>query len=123
MVTERWGWMLDHYTQYDLCRVFRVHERIVKKLATVGPGFEIIRIYPTTAPRYIIRKQDLWAWMDAVCRSKKLQDEVFTLAPRLSFDKIREDRAHRARIAHTIRPHSMRLYGRGLTNAETNERK
>ena len=77
--------MLDHYTLPELAFKLNVHKKDLYRLAALGPGFEIVRLYPTTAPRYAVKKSDIYSWMACVRRDMSLLYAAKKIAPYIQF--------------------------------------
>ena len=80
--------MYDHYSRSELAFKLNCHVRELGMLSTLGRGFDFARIYPTTAPRYIVKKADVYAWMDEVRYDDALMSAARKIAPHISFHQL-----------------------------------
>lgn len=84
--------MLDHYTLPELAFRLNTHKKLLYKLAALGPGFEIRRIYPTTAPRYVVSKADVYSWMSCIRRDPALASAARRISPGIQYQTLARER-------------------------------
>lgn len=114
--------MIDHYSRHELSTKLRCGHDTLWTLANVGPGFKIREIQRGTKIGYVIKKSDVYAWMDALMRDDELLFEAVSHANKLDFTKICEDRRiwqllHRD-IRRTQRLYQQRAYGRSMEDGQ-----
>lgn len=112
--------MFDHYTKWELEFKLNCHPETLEKLMRVGPGFRAIKIQRGKRVGYVIRKDEVFRWMDAIRNNEMLYRQAAKHAPNLTFIAIGQDRSKwledRAMLRRVRKAHENRPYGRSLAN-------
>lgn len=115
--------MLDHYSCAELSHKLKVHPDVLKELSHQGPGFRLIPYKRgTKMTGYVIRKDDVYQWMDEIRKDNAAMFVLTQRTPNLTFVRLTEDRRKwmhdRAMIRQTQKPHTQRYYGRMLDDGQ-----
>lgn len=112
--------MFDHYSKRELEYKLNCHPETLGKLMRVGPGFTAIKIQRGQNVGYVIRKEDVFRWMDAIRNNEKLYRQAVKHAPNLDFIAIASDRrkwmADKAALRRVQKVYQKRPYGRSIEN-------
>ncbi len=120
--------MLDHYTRDELSYKLKVHPRTLDDLSRLGAGFKLIPYRRgTKMTGYVIRKDDVYRWMDEIRRDNSAMFVLTRRTPSITFERLMEDRRKwiedKALVRQMMKPHAQRYYGRMLEDGKKkNER-
>lgn len=112
--------MFDHYSKRELEFKLNCHPETLEKLMRLGPGFTAIKIQRGKQVGYVIRKDEVFRWMDAIRNNEKLFRQAAKHAPKLDFIAIGNDRRKymqdMAALRRVQKVYQKRPYGRSIAN-------
>lgn len=118
--------MFDHYTLRELQYLLNCHRDTVGNLSRIGPGFHLMEIQRGKMRGYVVSKESLFAWADAVRRDEALTAWAKKRAPRICFERIEEERdkwvRNHAEIRRVRSAHEKRPYWAGMQKTIENGR-